>query len=99
MWFAILMKIAPLSGNVGSSVKYDNALVHDMIRIVLNDHTHDPSDKLDERRKVAEDAENRRHGLQRVIESLTKLSHLDNDIKLMVFESLHDALIGHAVLA
>ncbi len=97
--FAVLLEVAPLPCDVGAGMKYDDALIQHVARRVLLYHAHDATDELNEGRQVAEDAEYRRDGQQRMVKALAQLAHLHDNIELVPFELPHNSLIGGTVLA
>jgi hypothetical protein len=88
----------PASRDVGSCVKNHGSLIQGVCRIVLDNRTHYPPDKLNKWAKLTEHAENGSHGEIPVIEAFTKLTHLDYHVQLVVIEPLQNTFIGRAVL-
>src|SRR6516164_1501992 len=96
---AVSLEVGPLPGDVAAGMEDDDSLIENMARGVLLDHAHDPADELHEGREIAEDTEDCGNRKEAMVKALTQLANLNDDVKLVVFQPLHDALIGDTSLA
>lgn len=92
--FTELPKIVPSTSNICADMKDNYTLASWMAGAILLDHSHDASDKLNERAQVGKYASDHCNRQILVVEAFPQHSCLNNDVEIVIFQLLENTIIG-----